>query len=193
MRDFAPLLLLSVATLVGDTANSADIADQDAAVLSAVAEKYCSDTDSPYVVLESIAARPPDYLDDWLQAIHVQKEDALSLKNRNPSGTGLPPDAEYKCLRVTESAIIDRAFKTKPKHFKKEPERTPEWAAFYEAFPKAKGVMTLSLPAYLATGNEAIVYVSLECGSLCGTGYIYSLLHASGTWTVTKKTMLWIS
>lgn len=76
------------------------------------------------------------------------------------------------------------------KTFKKGPKG---WDNFYKKYPKAAGFWTFSRPGYNAAEDEAVLYVSHSCGGLCGTGHLYFLAKKNGAWSVTNRTMLWIS
>src|SRR5215469_721922 len=67
------------------------------------------------------------------------------------------------------------------------------WQEFYKRYPKSAGYWQFSRPGYNSTRDEALLYVSHSCGSLCGTGHLYLLSKQSGKWTVKNRVMLWIS
>jgi hypothetical protein len=68
-----------------------------------------------------------------------------------------------------------------------------QWEDFYKKYPKAGGVWAFSRPGYNSARNEAVLYVSHACGSLCGTGHIYFLAKKKDQWTVQNRLLLWIS
>ena len=67
------------------------------------------------------------------------------------------------------------------------------WKVFYERHPNAAGYWQFSRPAYNASADEALVYVSHSCGWLCGTGHLYLLAKENDQWKVKNRVMLWIS
>lgn len=67
------------------------------------------------------------------------------------------------------------------------------WKGFYEKYPKSSGFWRFSLVGYNQSKEEAVVYVSHSCGSLCGTGHLYLLRRINGHWSVENRLMLWIS
>jgi hypothetical protein len=67
------------------------------------------------------------------------------------------------------------------------------WERLYAAFPGATGWMSLSLPGYAITGDIAVVYVALYCGSLCGQGRYVYLQRIHGHWRVLVRVPVWVS
>lgn len=67
------------------------------------------------------------------------------------------------------------------------------WNAFYKEFPGSTGFIGFSKVGFNPTFDQAMVYLSHSCGTLCGTGYYYLLAKESGSWKVVKSYMRWIS
>ena len=53
--------------------------------------------------------------------------------------------------------------------------------------------MAFSRVAFNEKRDTALLYSSLSCGGLCGTGYYHFLKKVSGKWILTKNYMVWIS
>ena len=68
-----------------------------------------------------------------------------------------------------------------------------DWEAFYKKYPKSSGLITLSRLGLSQNGDRALVYVSHQCGFLCGTGKYFSLQKDDGRWKVLQEYMRWIS
>jgi hypothetical protein len=174
------------------TVNSANLQSDDRRVLSAVAHTFCESVESGYAILDSSAGVPSD-LGIEIQSLKLDQNLVQSLMDRNAHVPRVPSDADYGCLRLTDSALIKQAINSKLKRVHKGSEDIPQWEAFYEGFPGSHGVASFSLPAYSSVGDDAIVYVTYTCGSLCGTGSFYFLKRADGWWSVVKTTQMWIS
>ncbi len=67
------------------------------------------------------------------------------------------------------------------------------WPEFYRRFPKSRGFIELSRPAFTDDRQKALLYVSYSCGGLCGTGWLVYLARSGASWRISRKEMLWIS
>jgi hypothetical protein len=92
-----------------------------------------------------------------------------------------PQFGNTESYKVITQAELDKIFKE------------GDWEDFYKKYPEAGGVWTFSRPGYNSSRNEAVLYVSHACGSLCGTGHLYFLTEQNNQWTVQNRLMLWIS
>ena len=67
------------------------------------------------------------------------------------------------------------------------------WPEFYRRFPKSRGFIEFSRPAFTDDRNGALVFVSHSCGGLCGTGWLVYLTRSGDSWRIAERTMLWVS
>ncbi len=67
------------------------------------------------------------------------------------------------------------------------------WDIFYQRYPDAPGIMTLSRVGFNASLDEALVYIGNQSHWLAGAGYYVLLRKANGAWTVDQQVMTWIS
>jgi hypothetical protein len=67
------------------------------------------------------------------------------------------------------------------------------WGRFYTLYPEASGITELSRVGFNASLSEALAYVGVGCGPLCGQGRIYLLSQVNGAWVVAGEAPLWIS
>jgi len=67
------------------------------------------------------------------------------------------------------------------------------WDLFYAKYPKSRGVVWVSRPAFNATKNQAIVYICNQRNWLGGEGYLVLLTQRDGAWVVKDKLLIWIS
>ena len=70
---------------------------------------------------------------------------------------------------------------------------TAGWAALRERHEGTRGVVHFSNVTYHSSGESAVVYVSMLCGSLCGRGQLVFLARKDGKWTITRFVMGWVS
>src|ERR1051325_5761005 len=73
--------------------------------------------------------------------------------------------------------------------------RPPEqnWKAFYRQYPDASGLIGVSRVGFNFDAAQAVVYIEIGCGGLCGNGYIAHLQRGMWGWKVQKLEHLWIS
>jgi hypothetical protein len=67
------------------------------------------------------------------------------------------------------------------------------WDRFYERFPHAPGIVTLSRVGFNATRDQALVYVGNQRNQRIGAGYYVLLTLRDGEWTLEQDIMEWIS
>lgn len=61
-----------------------------------------------------------------------------------------------------------------------------DWREFYKKYPDSGGVIKLSAVGFNADKTIAIVFVSHNCGSLCGGGDFHVLQKQEGKWVPLK-------
>jgi hypothetical protein len=186
-------LALSAFLMIEAGARAEEPAQDDATVLSVVASAFCSAYPVDYLNLNSRAAVPPGSLDDSHGQALLDSDVVRLLKERNRSGAMMPGDANFACLRRTDSEEIDEAFGANRGNAATRPSRGADWTAFYKAFRGSKGVVSMSLPAYSNARHQATVYLSHTCGRLCGQGILYVLKRNDDSWVLIKTVSLWIS
>jgi hypothetical protein len=176
------LVLALVQISAGASVDRTIPAGLDRAVLHVVADTICRNTKRGYSVLSSNAAAvSARYGDRGLDPAL-----ALALVERNRSSPPLPTGIDCKRLHVADASLIERALNSPPK--------IPQaWDGFFAAFPGATGITYLSLPSYSSSFNEALVYVSGVCGSLCGSGFYWHLRMIDNQWKVVATIGLWIA
>jgi hypothetical protein len=67
------------------------------------------------------------------------------------------------------------------------------WESFYARYPDAGGIMAFSRVGFNEKRDRALLYSTISCGSLCGTGHYFLLKRDSGKWVLLKDYMAWIS
>ncbi len=67
------------------------------------------------------------------------------------------------------------------------------WEAFYKNYPDAPGITSLSRVGFNPTYDQALVYIGTQSHYLAGAGYYALMVKVNGTWTVSIKSMTWIS
>jgi hypothetical protein len=67
------------------------------------------------------------------------------------------------------------------------------WEIFYDRYPQAPGITTLSRVGFNSTFDQALVYIGTQSNWLAGAGYYVLLKKAGGTWSIDQQVMAWIS
>jgi hypothetical protein len=174
----------SVPTL---SANQIDIEEQ-AVYVAVLQEKFST---SSFVIMYTTATDPggventAQTLDYVLQNMHdVAPETADSFRVRNDAAYSIRPNmdlgVEYVLLSQAEKNQIFG-------------QNQSGWEIFYNRYPNAPGITTLSRVGFNAALNQALVYLGTQSDWLAGAGYYVLLKKANGVWTIDQKVMTWIS
>jgi hypothetical protein len=67
------------------------------------------------------------------------------------------------------------------------------WAKFYEKYPLASALVTVSNIGFNDQHDQALVYLSRGCGYLCGSGGYVLLQKVNGKWEIRDQGGVWIS
>jgi hypothetical protein len=67
------------------------------------------------------------------------------------------------------------------------------WEVFYERYPQAPGITTLSRVGFNASLDQALVYIGTQSNWLAGSGYYILLNKLDGAWKIDQRVMTWIS
>jgi hypothetical protein len=67
------------------------------------------------------------------------------------------------------------------------------WQLFYERFPDAPGITTVSRVGFNQGMDQALVYVGTQSHWLAGAGYYLLLNKVDGAWVIDQQVMTWIS
>lgn len=102
-------------------------------------------------------------------------------KERGPLSKSIPTDLPKFWISDAEEQAL---FKDK-KH--------DGWKTFYAKYPGAGGIMAFSRVGFNETRDRALVYSTIGCGWLCGTGHYHLLKKQSGKWILDSNLMAWIS
>ncbi len=67
------------------------------------------------------------------------------------------------------------------------------WEIFYERYPQAPGITTLSRVGLNSSLDQALVYIGTQSNWLIGSGYYILLKKVDGAWNIDQRVMTWIS
>jgi hypothetical protein len=67
------------------------------------------------------------------------------------------------------------------------------WQSFYQQFPDAPGIVSLSRVGFNQRLDQALVYIGIQRNWLAGGGYYVLLNKENGTWVIDQQVMIWIS
>jgi hypothetical protein len=120
-----------------------------------------------------------------LQNLHgVAPETVASFRSRN--STTYPISAEMNLgypYTLLSQAQRNRIFG----------QNQSGWDIFYNRYPQAPGITTLSRVGFNPTFDQALVYIGTQSNWLAGSGYYILLRKADGVWSIDQQVMAWIS
>ena len=67
------------------------------------------------------------------------------------------------------------------------------WDIFYNRYPQAPGITTLSRVGFNSTLDQALVYIGTQSNWLAGAGYYVLLKKGESGWSIDQQVMTWIS
>ncbi len=192
-----PLLLSFVLVVAACTARTASIptpsaGQEDAeeqSVYAFLLPKMYTHTD--YVIMATTATGPTGVdntsqtLDYVLQNMHdVASETVASFRARNDAAYPIRRDmdlgSQYTLLtQATRSQIFGQ--------------NQSGWDIFYNRYPEAPGITTLSRAGFNSTFDQALVYIGTQSNWLAGAGYYILLKKGESGWSIDQQVMTWIS
>jgi hypothetical protein len=171
------------------TPSEAQIDIEQQAVYTALLKKLYSA--SNYVIMDTTATSPAGVSDTSatlgrmiqnMQAVDQATTD--SFLARNDSAYPVPPSMDLGSpYALLSQAVMRQIFS----------QNRDGWQLFYEQFPDAPGITTLSRVGFNASLDQALVYVGTLSHWLAGAGYYVLLKKVNGTWIVDQQVMSWVS
>ena len=67
------------------------------------------------------------------------------------------------------------------------------WDVFYNRYPEAPGIITLSRVGFNARMDQALVYLGIQSHWLAGSGNYFLFKKIDGDWVIDQQVMTWIS
>jgi len=67
------------------------------------------------------------------------------------------------------------------------------WDVFYNRYPEAPGIMTLSRVGFNEQMDQALVYLGIQSDWLAGSGNFFLLNKIEGSWVIDQQVMTWVS
>jgi hypothetical protein len=67
------------------------------------------------------------------------------------------------------------------------------WDIFYNRYPQAPGITTLSRVGFNAAFDQALVYIGTQSNWLAGAGYYVLLKKGDAGWGIDQQVMTWVS
>lgn len=67
------------------------------------------------------------------------------------------------------------------------------WNNFYKKYPQSSGLISFSNIGFNRERTQALVYVGINCGWLCGDGSFKFLQKINGKWIIKDNVELWVS
>jgi hypothetical protein len=93
-------------------------------------------------------------------------------------------EAESKLFYSTPSEPKDEAWVEKVRS---------SWKQFYEEYPGAQGILTISRVGFNPDKNKAVVYIQNVASLMVASGKLFFLTKKNGSWEVQTEKMIWFS
>lgn len=179
--------LMALASLFGCRHSPTEVTDGEYRVLSAyTAGKFVGERVRQIVILNETAETPPVMGDLYNvlgpKTAHSQVYRAFLSANLHPGRFQrsfiLP--VPYQLVASSE---IKSIFGT----------RGDVWGRYYEKYPNARGLLSLSRVGFHSDGDQAAFYISNSCGGLCGGGYFVIMEKVHSNWKVVQEIQVSVS
>ena len=124
-------------------------------------------------------------LDYVLQSLHdVDAETADGFRSRNDAAYPIRPDMDLG----SPYTLLSQAGRSKIFG-----QNQSGWEIFYNRYPQAPGITTLSRVGFNATFDQALVYIGTQSNWLDGSGYYILLKNGQAGWAIDQQVMVWVS
>jgi hypothetical protein len=183
------VIVSSIVFTIGPWAATAKAGDADRltttdlAVYQAALAPHCKSEGGRFSVLSSKTSGPPPHFPEK----GFDTSALIDLRRRAIIESRIPSNVDCAGVTVAEEQTIQKALasgaSTLPNSVPGMATTAP-WRGFYRAFPDAGDLMTLSKPGYAQAGEVALVYMSQECGGLCGYSQYITLRRINGEWKI---------
>jgi hypothetical protein len=144
-----------------------------------------------YVIMALTATGPTGVentaqtLDYVLQNMHdVSSELATSFRSRNDTTHPIRKDMDLGSpYTLLTQAARNQIFG----------QNQSGWDIFYNRYPQAPGITTLSRVGFNSTLDQALVYIGTQSNWLAGAGYYVLLKKGEAGWGIDQQVMTWVS
>ena len=144
-----------------------------------------------YVIMSSTATsatgveNTTQTLDYILQNMHgVAPETVESFRARNDMAYPIRPDMDLGSpYTLLSQAARNKIFS----------QNQSGWEIFYNRYPQAPGITSLSRVGFNAGFDQALFYIGTQSNWLAGAGYYILLKKADGVWRIDQQVTAWIS
>jgi hypothetical protein len=127
---------------------------------------------------------PTKRTQEWAKTgVEVDNSTVEDFKRKSKDSISLEPRFRFLAKQVL---ISDQELEDSFKNGR-------SWPGFYERYPNAGGIVTLSRVGFNPEHDQAFLYVGISCGRLCGGGDYVLLSKDGGVWSVKHKDTLWVS
>jgi hypothetical protein len=144
-----------------------------------------------YVIMANTATSPAGMdnstqtLDYVLQNMHdVASETVDGFRARNDTSHPMRADMDLGSpYTLLTQAVRNQIFS----------QNQSGWDIFYNRYPQAPGITTLSRVGFNATLDQALVYIGTQSNWLAGAGYYVLLKKGEAGWSIDQQVMTWVS
>jgi hypothetical protein len=144
-----------------------------------------------YVIMATTATGPTGVddtaqtLDYVLRNMHAVASETLdNFRTRNDAAYAISPDMDLGSpYTLLTQAARNQIFG----------QNQSGWEIFYNRYPQAPGITTLSRVGFNSNFDQALVYIGTQSNWLAGSGSFILLKKVEGNWNIDQQVMTWIS
>lgn len=131
----------------------------------------------------------PGQISRWIRkqlpSLQVSTRKAFEYHNQNP--------VALEAHKFTAHAVSLLSEEEKAKIFTRGSGGDGWWPDFYERYPNAQGILTLSRVGVNSEGTQALLYYGSSRAGLSGMGEMIILEKHNDRWIITERVMVWQS
>jgi hypothetical protein len=168
---------------------SETIGGEDANVLHSVLDAICRGDGKSFFIISDRSLSSKDFE----SKIEIGSLEFSNMISRNKTTFRLPTVPICPNIQIVTETEIEAVFLRKTSTVSQPSSRHPGWEGFYSTYPKASGLLRLSLPGYSTNRRHAVVVISTQAELMIGFGFLYTLEKTTSVWRVASVKTLWQS
>lgn len=167
-------------------------------VWSAVlAKKYADGTFLRLVVSDRTAILMPEPIANRWQNSERDTQAFSDLKAKNKAHYALEDKFSVKlpCILINseEESKVFQSTTISPADKDYVEKVQSSWHQFYEEYPGAQGILTISRVGFNSDKTLAVVYIANNASLMIASGKLFFLARKNGSWEVQTEKMIWFS
>jgi hypothetical protein len=160
-------------------------------------KKYATEGTKQLVIEDQTALLPSDLIVNDLARLENASDAMSDLKGKNQT----PYPVENKFSVPVPCILISKETENGLFHFPVDNRIDAEaakniekgWHQFYQDYPGAGGILTISRVGFSSDKSLAVVYISTKRSMMMANGKCYVFAKKNGSWEVEEEVLIWFS